>query len=85
MTRRRLLGALAAALVLPLAGCGRKSMPEQPDDSVFPLKYPYTPMPVSPAAKARARDERAADPEFQPPQPRLETLPRPAAVPESKP
>lgn len=35
-----LILALAAALVLPMSGCGRKGKPEAPPGSDFPRTYP---------------------------------------------
>lgn len=43
---------LIVALVAALAGCGRKGMPEHPDDAVYPRDYPYTPMPAEPKKKS---------------------------------
>jgi predicted small lipoprotein YifL len=42
MTRRALLLALAAALAVPLAACGRKGTPEPPEDAdpKAPRRYP---------------------------------------------
>jgi predicted small lipoprotein YifL len=36
---------LIVALALGLAACGRKGMPEWPEDAVYPRDYPYTPLP----------------------------------------
>lgn len=46
---------LIAALILGLAACGRKGMPERPDDAVYPRDYPYTPQP----AEAKAKKDQA--------------------------
>lgn len=43
MTMRSIL---VVALVVALAGCGRKSMPEQPEGAVYPRDYPHTPLPA---------------------------------------
>ncbi|CUW37857.1 conserved exported protein of unknown function [Magnetospirillum sp. XM-1] len=43
MTMRSIL---VVTLVVALAACGRKSMPERPDEAVYPRDYPYTPMPA---------------------------------------
>ncbi|WP_237051284.1 LPS translocon maturation chaperone LptM [Magnetospirillum sp. ME-1] len=42
---------LVVALVVALAACGRKGMPERPDDAVYPRDYPYTPLPAEPKKK----------------------------------
>ncbi|KIL97925.1 hypothetical protein CCC_00986 [Paramagnetospirillum magnetotacticum MS-1] len=42
---------LVLALVLGVAACGRKGMPEWPDDVIYPRDYPYTPLPNEPKAK----------------------------------
>jgi predicted small lipoprotein YifL len=46
---------LIAALVLGLAACGRKSMPEFPEDATYPRDYPYTPLP----AETKTRTDQA--------------------------
>lgn len=38
--------AVILALALSLAGCGRKSMPDWPEDSTYPNAYPNTPLPA---------------------------------------
>jgi predicted small lipoprotein YifL len=40
--RRLILGVLIAALLAPLAGCGKKNVPEPPPDqpNEFPRTYP---------------------------------------------
>ncbi len=40
MIRKWLLVMLVAVLMVPLAGCGRKSAPVPPPDSDHPRKYP---------------------------------------------
>jgi predicted small lipoprotein YifL len=45
---------LVLALVVALAACGRKSMPEWPDDAVYPRGYPHTPLPEETKKKAPA-------------------------------
>lgn len=35
-----LMAVLIVAIASPLAGCGRKSAPERPDDSEYPRSYP---------------------------------------------
>ncbi len=47
---------LVVALVVALAACGRKSMPERPDDAVYPRDYPYTPLPAE--SKTRTNEAR---------------------------
>jgi predicted small lipoprotein YifL len=42
---------LVAVLILGLAACGRKGMPDRPDDAVYPRDYPYTPMPADAKTK----------------------------------
>jgi len=57
VTRRRLLAlAGAAALGLPLAACGRKGKPEEPEGRVYPRIYPYTPLPGISVPPARRDD-----------------------------
>lgn len=38
--RHLLLALLLAAVILPVAGCGRKGQPEPPPGSDFPRTYP---------------------------------------------
>jgi len=40
--RRLILGLLVGALLVPLGGCGKKSLPEPPPDqpNVYPRSYP---------------------------------------------
>ena len=41
MARRLISFLLLAVMVsLPLAGCGKKSLPEVPEDSTYPKRYP---------------------------------------------
>ncbi len=42
---------LIVALVVGVAACGRKGMPDRPDDAVYPRDYPYTPLPADSKAK----------------------------------
>ncbi|TAN58693.1 MAG: hypothetical protein EPN20_16090 [Magnetospirillum sp.] len=67
MTRRLLILGLAVLMAVPLAGCGRKGNPEEPEDAVYPRTYPYTPLPSPP--KAADGGDKAGQP-FQAPQPR---------------
>lgn len=48
--------ALILALALGLAGCGRKGMPDWPEDSTFPNDYPQTPLPAE--TKTRTKPNR---------------------------
>ncbi|BAE53294.1 hypothetical protein amb4490 [Paramagnetospirillum magneticum AMB-1] len=45
---------LILALVLGVAACGRKGMPDRPDDAVYPRDYPYTPLPSESKARKDA-------------------------------
>ncbi len=40
MLRKLILFALLLGLAAPLAGCGKKSSPKQPDDATYPRQYP---------------------------------------------
>jgi len=42
---------LILALVIGVAACGRKGMPDRPDDAVYPRDYPYTPLPAETKVK----------------------------------
>ncbi len=55
---------LVLALVIGVAACGRKSMPERPDDAVYPRDYPYTPLPSESKAKPGRSDTAAPELNF---------------------
>lgn len=40
MARRAFLALVITALAAPLAACGRKNAPRQPEGSSFPRRYP---------------------------------------------
>ena len=40
MLRRAFIVSLGITFVAPLAGCGRKSVPDKPKDSKYPREYP---------------------------------------------
>ena len=69
MTHRLLILGLVALMAASLAACGRKGMPYEPEDAVYPRTYPYTPLPQSPNAKT-APDDGSAAQSYQSPQPR---------------
>jgi predicted small lipoprotein YifL len=47
---------LIVALALGLAACGRKGMPEFPENTTYPNDYPHTPMPAE--TKTRTNEAR---------------------------
>ncbi|WP_096702638.1 lipoprotein [Magnetospirillum sp. 15-1] len=55
---------LVLALVIGVAACGRKGMPERPDDAVYPRDYPYTPLPSETKAKTQPERSGTAAPEL---------------------
>ena len=69
MMHRLLTLGLVVLMAASLAACGRKGIPYEPEDAVYPRVYPYTPLPQAPAAKT-APDGDASSTPYQPPQPR---------------
>ena len=69
MMRSILIAVMVATVALPLAGCGRKGMPYEPEDAVYPRVYPYTPQPNA-ATKDTGPQDQYGDPAYQPPKPR---------------
>ena len=84
---RLLILGMVALMAVPLGGCGRKGNPEEPEDSIYPRVYPYTPLPSKAPSKKPAADGAVEEP-FQPPQPRRtrpDELKPPAGDPGTKP
>ena len=55
---------LIVALVITVAACGRKGMPDRPDDAVYPRDYPYTPLPAETKVKAKPETSGPVFPEL---------------------
>jgi len=55
---------LILALALGLAACGRKGMPDWPEDTVYPRDYPRTPLPAESKTKSRPEQSGTAYPEL---------------------
>jgi len=69
LPRRRAVTLLGLGLAtLALSGCGRKSRPSEPDDTLYPRHYPFTPYPAppAPAPDAGAAPESGATTDTQP-------------------
>jgi hypothetical protein len=73
MTRRALLIGMMAALLAPLAACGRKSLPRPPEGATYPRQYPAPRAGTAPSAPP-PRDEDEEAPERESPIPSLPTL-----------
>ena len=69
MMHRLLILGLVALMAVSLAACGRKGMPYEPEDAVYPRLYPYTPLPQTDADMKAPNNDGTAQP-YQPPQPR---------------
>ncbi|RAU22811.1 hypothetical protein CU669_05330 [Paramagnetospirillum kuznetsovii] len=80
--RRLLILGLVVLTAVPLAGCGRKGNPEEPEDAVYPRTYPYIPQPEG--AKKKSSPPASGSSDYQPPQPRMTTPPTNVTPPDAE-
>lgn len=57
MLRKVMMAALAVAVALPLASCGRKGLPIPPEDAVYPRPYPSIEHPDGTISRPPARGD----------------------------
>jgi len=58
--RKNILTLSVLALVLPLAACGKKGLPQHPKDSAYPRDYPYAEQKEEKAEPAAKTNEGSA-------------------------